>query len=359
MLLGFFLVFSPHTLQANIHFGAAPTWSHFLLAIPVGMIAYTGIETVSNLVGGGARPGPEHPALDHDGRGRRLRDLLHAADDRALGDAGAPRRRPLPDAARRSAPRRAASRTTRCSGSSSTSASRGRCSSVLKIYVGLLAATILFIATNAGVIGASRITYAMAGYRQLPAVFRRLHPRFKTPWLSLIVFARHRLDPRAAAGEDELPRHDVLVRRDALVHGRARGGDPAAAAAAPTRSSRSSARPNFTWRGVDWPLFAIVGGARHRRCAWLDVVIQYPSTRYAGLGWLVFGFAVVRRLPAPHPARIARADGARAGRDRAGRRRSSTAASSCRSRRATSRRRRWTSPAASRPSGGPRSSRSR
>jgi len=61
--------------------------------------------------------------------------------------------------------------------------------SFLEIYVGILAATILFIATNAGVIGASRITYAMAGYRQLPEVFRRLHPRFKTPWLSLIVFA--------------------------------------------------------------------------------------------------------------------------------------------------------------------------
>ena len=53
----------------------------------------------------------------------------------------------------------------------------------LEIYVGVLAATILLIATNAGVIGASRITYAMASYRQLPEVFRRLHPRFKTPWL--------------------------------------------------------------------------------------------------------------------------------------------------------------------------------
>ena len=50
----------------------------------------------------------------------------------------------------------------------------------LEIYVGILAATILFIATNAGVIGASRITYSMASYRQIPEIFRRLHPRFKT-----------------------------------------------------------------------------------------------------------------------------------------------------------------------------------
>ena len=49
VLLGFFLVFNPHTLSANIHWGTAPTWSNFALAIPVAMIAYTGIETVSNL----------------------------------------------------------------------------------------------------------------------------------------------------------------------------------------------------------------------------------------------------------------------------------------------------------------------
>src|SRR5919197_6544842 len=49
VLLGFALIFSPSTLVDNVHFGTAPTWSQFFLAIPVGMIAYTGIETVSNL----------------------------------------------------------------------------------------------------------------------------------------------------------------------------------------------------------------------------------------------------------------------------------------------------------------------
>src|SRR5438067_70882 len=42
-------IFSPHTLTSNIHLGVAPSWSSFALAIPVAMIAYTGIETVSNL----------------------------------------------------------------------------------------------------------------------------------------------------------------------------------------------------------------------------------------------------------------------------------------------------------------------
>src|SRR5256884_9557231 len=49
VILGFALVLSPHTLVSNVHLGVAPSWAHFLLAIPVAMIAYTGIETVSNL----------------------------------------------------------------------------------------------------------------------------------------------------------------------------------------------------------------------------------------------------------------------------------------------------------------------
>src|SRR4029450_13787190 len=59
----------------------------------------------------------------------------------------------------------------------------------LEVYVGVLAAPILFIATNAGVIGASRITYAMSGYRQLRLAFRRLHARFMSPRVGRGVFA--------------------------------------------------------------------------------------------------------------------------------------------------------------------------
>src|SRR3954465_7831625 len=49
VLVGIFLVFSPQTLVDNVHLGVAPTWKNFFLAIPVGMIAYTGIETISNM----------------------------------------------------------------------------------------------------------------------------------------------------------------------------------------------------------------------------------------------------------------------------------------------------------------------
>ena len=39
----------PGQLIDNVELGVAPTWKDFILAIPIGMIAYTGIETISNM----------------------------------------------------------------------------------------------------------------------------------------------------------------------------------------------------------------------------------------------------------------------------------------------------------------------
>src|SRR3954452_18025641 len=50
-----------------------------------------------------------------------------------------------------------------------------------EIYVGVLAATILILVTNAGLIGGSRLTYSMGQYRQLPDKRRTLQPKLHTP----------------------------------------------------------------------------------------------------------------------------------------------------------------------------------
>jgi APA family basic amino acid/polyamine antiporter len=290
VLLGFALVFSPHTLARNVHFGTAPTWGHFLLAIPVGMIAYTGIETVSNLSEEARDPVRSIPrsilmvaiavfaiyftlplialsAMPVHLIGGHQQTLLGLspskggfANDPVLGLV------------------------------EHLGIHKGALLSTIKVYVGLLAATILFIATNAGVIGASRITYAMAGYRQLPAIFRRLHPKFKTPWLSLIVFAGFVSILVLLPGKTNFL--GTMYSFGAML-----SFTIAHAAVIQLRRKRAGedtpwrARPNLRWRGVDWPLFAVIGGVG-TGLSWLDVVIQYPSTRYAGLGWIAIGFVV-------------------------------------------------------------------
>ena len=101
-------------------------------------------------------------------------------------------------------------------------------------YVGLLAGTILIIATNAGIIGVSRLTYSMGQHRQFPNILRTVHPRYRTPWVAILVYtlAAIALMVPASLGTEghRVPRQPVRVRRDALVHGRARGRDRAAAA---------------------------------------------------------------------------------------------------------------------------------
>jgi APA family basic amino acid/polyamine antiporter len=166
----------------------------------------------------------------------------------------------------------------------------------LELYVGLLAATILFIATNAGVIGASRITYSMATYRQIPEVFRRLHPRFKTPWLSIVLFAG--IAPIAVILPGNVEFVGTLyafgatlsftIAHAAIVRMRLRPG---------REEVLFRASPNLRIGAVDWPLFAVFGGIA-TGISFVVILVQNPATRWAGLGWLAVGFvlyAIYRR----------------------------------------------------------------
>ena len=295
VLLGFVLVFDPGTISGNIHWGVAPTWSNFALAIPVAMIAYTGIETVSNLAEEARDPSRAIPraiswvavavfAIYFTLPWVALSALpVTKQGDDYVTKLGLP-------------PEQGGFENDPVLGLVKNLDLHGVFLRGAEVYVGMLAATILFIATNAGVIGASRITYSMASYRQLPEVFRRLHPKFKTPWLALLVFAGFFSILFLLPGNvDFIGRMyafgamlSFTVAHVSIV--RLRQKEPQA-------ELGFRARPNLRFRGVDWPLFAVVGGLG-TGIAWLVVVIQDAPTRYAGLGWLAFGFilyAVYRR----------------------------------------------------------------
>jgi APA family basic amino acid/polyamine antiporter len=289
VLLGFALVFSPEVLIENIEFGVAPTWNQFLLAIPIGMIAYTGLETISNLAEETRDPPRDVPrayvwvatavfaiyltlpvvalsALPVEQVGGEFQTLLGQTPEE-----GGFQNDPILGVVQ------------------NLGIEEGALLDGLEIYVGILAATILFVATNAGVIGASRITYSMATYRQLPEIFRRLHPRFKTPWLSLLVFAGLISILTLLPGETTFlgtmysfgAMLSFTIAHASIIGLRYRRRD---------EEIVFRARPNLRLKGVDWPLFAIVGGLA-TGAAWLVVVVQEEGTRWAGLGWLALGFA--------------------------------------------------------------------
>jgi APA family basic amino acid/polyamine antiporter len=287
--LGVVLVFSPEILVDNIHWGVAPTWSSLAIAVPVAMLAYTGVETVSNLA-------------------EEVRDPVRNVPDayRLVAVAVFAIYFTLPFVALSALP------VTEIDGELTTLLAlppeeggyandpilgvvenlglEGALLDALEIYVGVLAATILFIATNAGVIGASRITYSMATYRQIPEVFRRLHPRFKTPWLSIVIFAGVLPIAVILPGDVEFvgtlysfgATLSFTVAHAALIRMRLRPGK---------EELLYRARPNLRLGGVDWPLFAVFGGIA-TGISFLVIVVQNPATRWVGIGWLVFGLTL-------------------------------------------------------------------
>jgi APA family basic amino acid/polyamine antiporter len=291
VILGFALIFNPETLTENIHWGVAPTWSQFALAIPIGMIAYTGIETVSNLAEEARDPARNVPrsylltAIAVFTIYFTLPAIALSAlpvEQNAQGEFETKLGLPPEEGGFANDPILGVVQ--------NLGIEQEWLLDALEIYVGILAATILFIATNAGVIGASRITYAMAGYRQLPEAFRRLHPKLKTPWLSLVVFAGFVSILTLLPGQVDFlgtmysfgAMLSFTIAHVSLVVLRYRQPE----ADLPFRG-----RPNIRLRGVDWPLFAILG-ALGTGLAWVVVVVQTPETRYAGLAWLAIGFAV-------------------------------------------------------------------
>src|SRR6266576_2702046 len=269
VVVGFALVFHPHLVfSANLHWGVAPTWRQFFLAIPIAMIAYTGIETVSNLAEEARDPPRDIPrsiswvagavfaiyftlplialsALPVEKTANGYRTLLGVGPDE-----GGFKNDPV-------------------LGLVQHLGLHGQVLQASKIYVGILAATILLIATNAGVIGASRITYAMATYRQLPEIFRRVHPRFKTPWISLIFFAGILSILTLLPGKVNFlgtmysfgAMLSFTIAHVSLIALRAKK---------PNEELVFRGRPNLRIRGIDWPLFAFLG-ALATGLAWVVV----------------------------------------------------------------------------------------
>jgi basic amino acid/polyamine antiporter, APA family len=300
VIIGFVLIFSPTILVDNVHWGVAPTWSSFFVAIPVAMIAYTGIETISNLSEEVRDPPRDVP------RSIRLVAIAVFAIyftlplialsalpvQKVNGEYQTLLGLPPEEGGYANDP---------VLGLVKNLDLHGALERGLEIYVGILAATILLVATNAGVIGASRITYAMASYRQLPEVFRRLHKRFQTPWLALVVFAGIASIAVILPGQTNFlgtmyafgAMLSFTIAHAAVIALRVKGRD---------EEMVYRARPNLRVAGIDWPLFAIFGGLG-TASAWLVVVVQEQATRLVGLGWLAVGFLIYvlyrRRLHLP------------------------------------------------------------
>src|SRR6202011_1521077 len=166
---------------------------------------------------------------------------------------------------------------------------------VLRYYVGVLAATILFIATNAGLIGISRLSWSLSEHRQLPGIFSRLHRRYRTPWFTILVFSAFAailLVPGRTNFLGNLSSFGAMLSfttaHAAVIALRIRDPD----------RERPYRMPwNVRIRGKQVPLTAVLGGIG-TFAAWISVLVLHTEARTVGVGWMIVGltsYVVYRR----------------------------------------------------------------
>jgi APA family basic amino acid/polyamine antiporter len=283
VILGFVLVLSPETLVENVDFGTTPTISDFLIAIPVGMVAFTGIDTISNMAEEARDSGRTVP--------QAMRLVVVAVMAISLT---------LPAVALSAMPVENGQTLLALSSEEGGYANNpiqgvvvnlglGSLESAGEIYVGLLASTILLVATNAGLIGLSRLSYSMGQYRQLPERLRQLHPRFRTPYVAIVVFGGVAC-LTMLPGEAEFL-GTVYAFGAMLGFTMAHASVVALRIKEPERERPYRAPLNVTLRGRSIPLASVLGGLG-TGIAFLVVTILNFETLVTGTLWLALGMTV-------------------------------------------------------------------
>jgi len=158
----------------------------------------------------------------------------------------------------------------------------------LSPWIGILAACLLFVAANAGLVGASRLAFNMGEYYQLPRFFYRLHYRFRTPYVSLAVFAL------VAVLVVLWSRGQMTFLADLYNFGAMLAFFSAHLSLIVLRIKKPDLkRPfrvpfNIRIKGYSIPIPSIIG-CLATMGVWILVVLTKPEGRYLGFAWISLG----------------------------------------------------------------------
>ena len=249
----------------------SPTWSEFFKGVAMAMVAYTGIESIAQLAAETKRPVKTVPraviltmftliliylgisvvalsAVDPHLLGTKyvLNPVASIVDALPFGN------------------------------------------KILSPIIAIIAAIVLAVAANAGLIGASRLTFNMGEYYQLPRFFYVIHPRFRTPIVALAFFSI------VAGFVVAASRGSMDFLADLYNFGAMLAFFFAHLSLISLRIKRPQLkRPfraplNIPIGGYSIPLTAVIG-AIATFAVWCLVVITKPQGRYLGIAWMTFG----------------------------------------------------------------------
>ena len=357
-IVGVFVFVSPKILINQIHVGVAPTWHQLIYGISIGTVAYTGIETVSNMAEESSDPGRDVPkavkyvllavlgvyfaismvglsamtvnynVLPVDPQTKIIKpvDVIPAPGKRAESGPYVLKSNPKqnvyvrvdPDVLQISPTSDVSFRVmatgpayqlngqwvTKVWGTQLGNVyeadplqgivqnlpdSLNWMKTILTPWIAILAATILLIGANAGIIGSSRLAYSMASHKQLPPILGRVHPKRYTPYVAIALFGLI-ASILVAPGK-------VALLADLYAFGAMISFTVAHICVVTLRFQRPDfERPwrtpiNIPFRGKSIPVLAVLGGLG-TATVWVVVVLTHFWGRWIGLSWMLIGIVM-------------------------------------------------------------------
>ena len=284
--LGFAMLFSSDALTRGISIGTDPSWHRIAFALPLAMLAYTGLETVANLAEETREPGRDLPRSLF--AGITLVVVIYVAmalvalsafpvrdGQTELGETWL--RAPLMGIV------------AALSGDLPSGLA-----TALRIYVGLTGALILLVAVTTSISGFTRLAHSLGEHGQLPRAFGRLNRRTLVSPEAIVSAAL--ISIALLVGTSFLT-DEVTFLASLFSFGVLAAFTAAQLAVIKLRYTEPDLkRPyrapfDIRIRGVGVPLPAIVGGLG-TFAIFLIAMVTHAGARYGGPMWLVVGLVV-------------------------------------------------------------------
>ena len=278
VIIGFILLFNPVVLFHRI-VDNWPTAENLILGIALASIAYTGIETMSQMAEETKQPEKRVPKALFMMiatvlvlfAGISLVSLSAMTPQELASEWG---RDPVAGIA--------------------ASLPLAWLSNLLKPLIAILAGTILLIATNAGLMGISRLAFSLGVHKLVPSALGRVHHQFKTPYISIILFSIIALlimSPGFFATNVFENMGALYAFGSLLAFMFAHASILSLRAKKPELPRPFKLGWNITIKGREMPISTILGLSA-TTIIWIIILITQAYSRWVGIIWMVIGLII-------------------------------------------------------------------
>jgi len=278
VIIGFILLFNPVVLFHRI-VDNWPTAENLILGIALASIAYTGIETMSQMAEETKQPEKRVPkallmmiaTVLVLFAGISLVSLSAMTPQELASEWG---RDPVAGIA--------------------ASLPLAWLSNLLKPLIAILAGTILLIATNAGLMGISRLAFSLGVHKLVPSALGRVHHQFKTPYISIILFSIIALlimSPGFFATNVFENMGALYAFGSLLAFMFAHASILSLRAKKPELPRPFKLGWNITIKGREMPISTILGLSA-TTIIWIIILITQAYSRWVGIIWMVIGLII-------------------------------------------------------------------